>query len=59
MSDMRKAAAELRSDATAGLSSDDVEQLVDLLIAIKANVTRHLAASDDDDEPLSKSATGA
>jgi len=59
MSDMRKAAAELRSDATAGLSTDDVEQLVDLLIAIKANVTRHLSASDDDEAPVTKSATGA
>lgn len=58
MNDMRKSAADLRRDATEGLDTEDVEKLVDLLIAIKGNVTRHLSTSDEDEQSMVRSATG-
>jgi MarR family transcriptional regulator for hemolysin len=40
MKTMRTVAAELRRDAMAGLSADDRERFVDLLIAVKGNLQR-------------------
>ena len=40
MKTMRVVAAELRRDAMAGLSADDRERFVDLLIAVKGNLQR-------------------
>ena len=37
---MRAAASELRRDALTGLSADDKERFVDMLLAIKANLSR-------------------
>lgn len=48
MSEMRRIAATLRSDATAGLAPDHIEQLVDTLLTIKSNVTRSLNSDEDD-----------
>ncbi len=61
MSDMREIAADVRRDATEGLAARDVEKLVDLLIAIKANVNRRLSATDEDTdaEQVVRSATGS
>ena len=40
MKTMRAVAAEVRRDAMAGLSADDRERFVDLLIAVKSNLQR-------------------
>ena len=40
MKTMRTVAADLRRDAMAGLSADDRERFVDLLIAVKGNLQR-------------------
>lgn len=44
MRSLRKRAAELMSDALAGLSAGDRERLIDLLLAVKANLARRGAA---------------
>lgn len=61
MREMRSIAAELRADALSGLATDEQEEFVDTLLAVKTNLVRlangHAAHTTEDETSVAEAAT--